>query len=177
MLNMLTDASFKSRLAKVTYVPAGEEKDQFTKYGLLIEDESDMAKRNGGRIFTLRGGTFADMDPTANGLVSVFAYFLGNTDWSLYSLHNIRLVTGGGATCRFRTTSTGQGPCSRDTRSPTRAWASDGAGSSVPRTVLHAGRAGAGHGEVRRAEGRDSWRSTRNCRWKMATVGGATRLQ
>ena len=40
-------------LAKVTYVPAGEEKDAVTKYGLLIEDESDMAKRNGGRIFTV----------------------------------------------------------------------------------------------------------------------------
>jgi hypothetical protein len=26
-------------------------------------------------------------------LISVFAYFLGNTDWSLYSLHNIRLVS------------------------------------------------------------------------------------
>ena len=92
VLNMLTDASFKSRLAKVTYVPAGEEKDQYTKLGLLIEDESDMAKRNGGRIFTVRGGTFSDMDPPQTALISVFAYFLGNTDWSLYSLHNIRLV-------------------------------------------------------------------------------------
>ena len=91
-LNMLTDASFKSRLARVTYVPAGEEKDQYTKLGLLIEDESDMAKRNGGRIFTVRGGTFADMDQPQTALISVFAYYLGNTDWSLYSLHNIRLV-------------------------------------------------------------------------------------
>jgi hypothetical protein len=92
VLNMMTDASFKSRLAKVTYVPAGDEKDSVTKYGLLIEDESDMAKRNGGRIFTVRGGTFSDMDPQQTALISVYAYFLGNTDWSLYSLHNIRLV-------------------------------------------------------------------------------------
>jgi hypothetical protein len=92
VLNMMTDASFRTRLARVTYVPAGEEKDAFTKYGLLIEDESDMAKRNGGRIQTVRGGTFSDMDPSQIALVSVFAYSLGNTDWSLYSLHNIRLV-------------------------------------------------------------------------------------
>lgn len=91
-LNMLTDASFKSRLAKVTYVPKGEEKDQYTKLGLLIEDEGDMAKRNGGRIFTVRGGTFSDMDQPQTAIVSLFAYYLGNTDWSLYSLHNIRLV-------------------------------------------------------------------------------------
>ena len=93
MLNMLTEASFQSRLAKVTYVPSGEEKDSVTKLGLLIEDESDMSKRIGGRIVTLRGGTFGDMDPSQMALVSVFAYFLGNTDWSVYSLHNIRLVS------------------------------------------------------------------------------------
>jgi hypothetical protein len=93
MLNMLTDASFQSRLAKVTYVPAGEEKDSVTKIGLLIEDESDMSKRIGGRVVTLRGGSFGDMDSSQMALISVFAYFLGNTDWSVYSLHNIRLVS------------------------------------------------------------------------------------
>ena len=92
MLNMLTEVSFQSRLARITYVPAGEEKDAVTKLGLLIEDESDMAKRIGGRVTTLRGGTFTDVDPSQMALVSVFAYFLGNTDWSLYSLHNLRLV-------------------------------------------------------------------------------------
>ena len=94
-LNMLTDWSYKARLAKVTYVQSGDEKDAVTKYGLLIEDEGDMAKRNGGRIFTVRGGTFADMDPQQTATISVFAYYLGNTDWSLYSLHNIRLVITG----------------------------------------------------------------------------------
>ena len=93
ILNMLTDASFKSRLANVTYVPVGDEKDSTTKLGLLIEDESDMAKRNGARIQTIRGGTFADMDPLQMQIMSVFAYFLGNTDWSLYSLHNVRMMT------------------------------------------------------------------------------------
>jgi len=93
VLNMMTDASFRSRLASVTYAPAGEDKESFTKLGLLIEDESDMAKRIGGRVTTIRGGQFTDMDPSQMGLISVFAYFLGNTDWSLYSLHNIRLVS------------------------------------------------------------------------------------
>jgi hypothetical protein len=92
VLNMLTDISFKSRLATVTYVPVGEEKDSVTKIGLLIEDESDMSKRNGMRIATIRGGSFADMDPGQMTIMSVFAYFLGNTDWSLWSLHNVRMM-------------------------------------------------------------------------------------
>lgn len=92
VLNMFTDASFRSRLANVTYVPVGDEKDQVTRLALLIEDEDDMAKRIAGRVQTVRGGTFADMDPQQTALISVFAYFAGNTDFSLSSLHNVRLV-------------------------------------------------------------------------------------
>jgi hypothetical protein len=92
VLNMFTEASFRSRLATVTYVPVGEEKDQITRIGLLIEDEGDMSKRNAARIQTVRGGTFADMDPAQTALISVFAYFVGNTDFSVWSLHNVRLL-------------------------------------------------------------------------------------
>jgi hypothetical protein len=92
VLNMLTDVSFRSRLASVTYVQTGDT-DSTTKLGILIEDEGDMSKRNGARVQTVRGGTFNDMDPTQMAIISVFAYFVGNTDWSLYSLHNIRLLT------------------------------------------------------------------------------------
>ena len=92
VLNMITDVSFKSRLASVTYIPVGDEKDSTTKLGLLIEDESDMSKRNGARVATIRGGTFGDMDPLQMQIMSVFAYMLGNTDWSLWSLHNVRMM-------------------------------------------------------------------------------------
>jgi hypothetical protein len=95
VLNRLTDASFQSRLARVTYVQTGDDDEPVTKLALLIEDEDDMAKRIGGRVHTIRGGTFDDMDRQQMALISVFAYFLGNTDWSLYSLHNIRLVLTG----------------------------------------------------------------------------------
>ena len=92
VLNMFTEASFRSRLATVTYVPVGDEKDQITRIGLLIEDEGDMSKRNAARVQTVRGGTFADMDPAQTALISVFAYFVGNTDFSVWSLHNVRLL-------------------------------------------------------------------------------------
>jgi len=92
ILNMITDVSFRSRLATVTYIPVGDEKDSTTKLGLLIEDEGDMSRRNGARIATIRGGTFGDMDPLQMQIMSVFAYMLGNTDWSLYSLHNVRMM-------------------------------------------------------------------------------------
>jgi hypothetical protein len=95
VLNLLTDVSYQSRLAQVTYVQTGEENEPTTKLGLLIEDEDDVAKRIGGRVHTIRGGTFDDMDPQQIGLLTVFDYMIGNTDWSLYSLHNFRLVLTG----------------------------------------------------------------------------------
>lgn len=92
ILNMFTDVSFRSRLVRMTYVPVGDEKDSITTLGLIIEDEDDVAKRNNGRIQTIRGGSFDDMDRAEVLTMSVFAYFLGNTDWSLWSLHNVRLI-------------------------------------------------------------------------------------
>ena len=95
VLNLVTDISFKSRLANVTYVPAGDTSEKFTRLGLLIEDESDVAKRNGGRVNTIRGGTFADMDAPQTAMITVFAYAVGNTDFSVWSLHNVRLILTG----------------------------------------------------------------------------------
>ena len=91
MMNMFTDVSFQSRLVKVNYVQVGE-RDTLTTLGIIIEDEDDVAKRNSGRIQTIRGGGFADMDPRQMLLASVFAYLVGNTDWSVWSLHNYRLI-------------------------------------------------------------------------------------
>ena len=92
VFNLITDASFKSRLARVTYVPAGEPADSFVRWGILIEDEDDVAKRNGGRIDEARGARYDDVEHEPLVLMSLFYYLVGNTDWSLASLHNIRLV-------------------------------------------------------------------------------------
>ncbi len=130
----------------------GDEKDRVTKYGLLIEDESDMAKRNGGRIFTVRGGTFADMDPQQTATISVFAYYLGNTDWSLYSLHNIRLVITGDryVPVPYDFDWSGRGlRAIREAGSAARH--SDRPGSLVPGPVPNARRPGPASGQVHRA--------------------------
>ena len=89
---LFTDLSFKARLAKVTYVEAKDTTKTQTKYGLLIEDEDDVAKRNGGKIAETRGARFDDLDEKQLTLAMVFSYFAGNTDWSLFSLHNLRLM-------------------------------------------------------------------------------------
>jgi hypothetical protein len=42
------------------------------------------------------GGSFSDMESGQMDLVALFEYMIGNTDWSVFAIHNIRVVEGGG---------------------------------------------------------------------------------
>lgn len=90
--NALSPRSYRTRLAKVTYQDSVSGKPPETHNGLLFENEEDVAKRLEGEVVELRRALFDDVDPQQINEVSIFEYFIGNTDWSLYALHNIRLV-------------------------------------------------------------------------------------
>jgi hypothetical protein len=90
--NILTNLSLRARLARVTYVDSTGRDKPVTTWGLLIEDEDDAARRNMGNISEIRGRTFSHVDPTSIALVGLFEYFIGNADWSLPALHNIRVI-------------------------------------------------------------------------------------
>jgi hypothetical protein len=90
--NLLTDKSFRVRLARITYQDAAGKRDSLTRYGFLIEDENAMAARLGGSILHLEGIHDNNTDPEQMMMVTAFQYFVGNTDWSVWALHNIVLV-------------------------------------------------------------------------------------
>ncbi len=96
MYNALTPLSHRTRLARVRYVPEDTTK-AVTKYAFFVEDDDDMAKRNGGKLLMQQGGSFSDMEPAQIDLVSTFQYMVGNTDWSVFAIHNIRIVDVGAA--------------------------------------------------------------------------------
>jgi hypothetical protein len=93
MLNALTPLSFRARLAEITYVDESGEDDTFTRYGFILEDDSDMAKRNGGIKQDWQGGQLnpALLDRDYAILVEFFQYMIGNTDWSGAEMHNMEL--------------------------------------------------------------------------------------
>jgi hypothetical protein len=90
--NILTPYSFRARLAKVTYMQTGEAKPLVTRLAMFLEDDDDVARRMEGRIAELPRTLFKDVDPQKLTLDMVFEYMIGNTDFSMYALHNIRLV-------------------------------------------------------------------------------------
>ena len=94
MYNVLSPLSFRARLARVTYVDQSGEDDTFTRYAFLLEDDSDMAARNGGIKQDWQGGQLnpAGIERGQAILVEFFQYMIGNTDWSGAEMHNMELV-------------------------------------------------------------------------------------
>jgi hypothetical protein len=93
--NLLTERSFRVRLARATYVDARDTLSRRTAYAFFVEDEDHVARRNDGKIAELKGARFEDLDPEQTHLVALYQYFVGNTDWSLSFLHNVRLLARG----------------------------------------------------------------------------------
>ena len=90
--NLITPRSYRARMAKVTYVDSASGKVLETRNAIFMEHEDDVAKRMEGEIAELRGALFDDVDQNQILEVAIFEAFVGNTDWSLSALHNIRLV-------------------------------------------------------------------------------------
>ena len=92
MFNLLTPRSFRSRVAKMTYLDAATGKLVAEEAGLFIEDDDDVAKRLEGRITTADKPLFVTIEPASLNLMMLFEYMIGNTDFSIVEQHNVRLV-------------------------------------------------------------------------------------
>ena len=89
--DLLSPIAFRARLAKVTYVdPAG--KPLTTRYGMFIEDDSDVARRAEARSIDLPRTAFKDMDQDSLMTMTLFEYMIANTDVSIVKLHNVKLM-------------------------------------------------------------------------------------
>ncbi|WP_198175221.1 hypothetical protein [Spirosoma telluris] len=93
LYNLLTDYSFRARLCQVSYVDSAGKRPTETRWGMLLEDESNLVKRNGNLPNKLRQISMANMDSLHMATLAVFEYLIGNTDWSVPYRHNIRLLT------------------------------------------------------------------------------------
>lgn len=88
----LTDASFRTRLLRLTYRDSAGKVAPVTTWAFFIEDVDDLAIHLQSKEVTTQGAHFGDLEPKAISLLSMFEYFIGNTDWSIAGLHNIALM-------------------------------------------------------------------------------------
>ena len=81
LLNHLTDASFRVRAAAITYINADNQKAQ-EQYGFIIEHKKDLAKRLDATDADVEQMNSADYRAADLGLLSLFQFAIGNTDFS-----------------------------------------------------------------------------------------------
>jgi hypothetical protein len=92
LFNLVTPLSFRARLARATYVDVATKKTVGSRYAIFIEHENEVARRFGGRIVDLPRIVFADLDAPTLTRMMLFEYMIGNTDFSIWALHNVRIV-------------------------------------------------------------------------------------
>ena len=90
--NLFTDMSFKVRLIKVNYVDTGRKNKGRVSYSFLIEDAHAMAERQGMVQLKNERAMQRDIDPLQMTRVALFMFMIGNTDWSVPGLHNVKMI-------------------------------------------------------------------------------------
>ena len=100
LFNVISDIGYKVQLVKINYIDTEKrlKRDSIIRYGILIESSPELAQRVGGERVQTSGVTLGSLDHQQAARVFVFAYMIGNTDWSLvtadddeYCCHNIHL--------------------------------------------------------------------------------------
>lgn len=90
--NLITDKSLRVRLLKLNFKDAAGKRKPYTQMAFFIEDIDEMAKRN--NMIEIEGTSFGTEVTNRDQmtLVTLFQYFIGNTDWSVPAYHNIKLI-------------------------------------------------------------------------------------
>jgi hypothetical protein len=92
LYNLITPKSYKARLARVTFDDVDRKKET-TFLSILLEEDEQMAKRNNTKLMNLKN-LYGESTETETFLkMAVFQYMIGNTDWSVPFLHNIRIIS------------------------------------------------------------------------------------
>lgn len=91
--NLLTPASHRARMLRITYVDSASGKTHAKRLAILLEEPDFIAARLDGDIIEQKGASVSNLDAYHDALAGVFNYFIGNTDWSTYGLHNMQLVS------------------------------------------------------------------------------------
>lgn len=93
LYNAMTSRSFKARLVQVQFEdPALKARDLEPFYGILLEEEHEMANRNEMVLVEDRiiRPEQTSLDDFLN--LAVFEYLIGNTDWSVQYRQNVKLM-------------------------------------------------------------------------------------
>ena len=92
MFERLGVASVRARLIKLNLRDTHVENSKRTVLAILVEDEEETVARIKGKLVEQYGLPADSMLMDQAGLVAMFEYMIGNTDWDISMMRNVRLV-------------------------------------------------------------------------------------
>lgn len=98
----LTNISHRVRLVDVTYIDSKNEKNRIKRLGILLEDDDELAARLGGSVVdSIYNLPNDSLNLHLTALNALFEYMIGNTDWSIEGVRNIKFLrpASGGKIC------------------------------------------------------------------------------
>jgi hypothetical protein len=92
LYNVITDVSLDARLVRMTYPNPDKPGRQIVNYAFFTEHFESVASRNDAGV--LPRGSFDDekLDRFSAGIVALFQFMIGNTDWSIVRERNVVLL-------------------------------------------------------------------------------------
>jgi len=92
MYEHLTPISVRARLVKLTLRDTHVEKSRKTLFAILLEDSEETVARLNGVETEQYGLPVDSMMVNQAALVAMFEYMIGNTDWDVSMMRNVRLI-------------------------------------------------------------------------------------
>jgi hypothetical protein len=92
IFELLSPASFRTRLVRMTYVDTGRKNKETQTWGFFLEPEEMLAERLNGVVIKDLIPGMNRMERETTNLVSIFEYMIGNPDYSIRGQHNIKLL-------------------------------------------------------------------------------------
>ena len=100
--NLITEYSLRAKPMVIEYKDSERDSQSITRFGFLIEDVDDMAKRNDLKKLVIPSVPYRDLETVTTSQLSLFQYMIGNLDWAATSgpkddscCHNSRLIGAG----------------------------------------------------------------------------------
>ena len=92
MYNVLDLNSLRVQLVKINYIDSNSAQEEFTRWGILLEDIDELAVRLQGEEVEQFAFLAGELDTIQHTYISVFQYMIGNTDWSILPIRNLKLI-------------------------------------------------------------------------------------
>ncbi len=90
--NELTPNSYRTQLARMTWVDQGADGKKIRRFGFLIEDTDELAARMHGVEEEKFGLATSRLSPNDTRLLMLFQELIGNDDWDLQMARNVKFI-------------------------------------------------------------------------------------